>query len=164
MPVDQDALFTAAGLGAGFNKNPGLTPFTLVPELDLNGGSYSGFWNGAGPIGPMSITQASGSVTKVEGHHNLKFGASFYHTAMYTNWSGNHFDFSNKGTWNTACQFATTPNAACPTFNAGAGDLGAGGDPVASLLLSLPIDATRNLGNTGVNLRQNTTSLFAQDT
>jgi len=164
LPADQDALFTAAGLGAGWNKNPGLTPFTLVPDMGLNGGSYSGFWNGAGPIGPMSIIQAAGSVTKVEGHHSLKFGASFYHTAMYTNWSGNHFDFSNKGTWNTACQFATTANASCPTFNANAGDLGAGGDPVASLLLSLPIDATRNLGNTGVNLRQNTTSLFAQDT
>ncbi len=33
LPVDQDALFTAAGLGAGFNKNPGLTPFTLVPDV-----------------------------------------------------------------------------------------------------------------------------------
>ena len=164
MPVDQDALFTAAGLGAGFNKNPGLTPFTLVPELDLNGGSYSGFWNGAGPIGPMSITQAAGSVSKAQGHHNLKFGGSFYHTAMYTNWSGNNFHFSNQATWNTACQFASGPTAACPTYNANAGDLGAGGDQIASVLLSLPVSAQRNLGNTGVNLRQNATSLFAQDT
>jgi outer membrane receptor protein involved in Fe transport len=156
LPVDQDALFTAAGFGAGWNKNPGLTPFTLVPELDLNGGSYSGFWNGAGPIGPMSITQAAGSVTKVEGHHNLKFGASFYHTAMYTNWSGNNFHFSNQATWNTACQFAEDQATACPN--------GAGGDQIASVLLSLPVSATRNLGNTGVNLRQNATGLFAQDT
>lgn len=164
LPVDQDALFTSAGLGAGFNKNPGLTPFTLVPDMGLNGGSYSGFWNGAGPIGPMAITQVSGSVSKVENHHTLKFGGSFYRTAMYTNWSGNHFDFSNKGTWNAACQFASAPNAGCPTYNANAGDLGGGGDPVASLLLSLPIDATRNLGNTGVNLRQKATTIFAQDT
>ena len=31
------------------------------------------------------------------------------------------------------------------------------------MLLSLPIDATRNLGNSGVNLRENTVGLFAQD-
>jgi hypothetical protein len=167
MPVSQDALFTAAGLGAGFNKNPGLTPFTLVPGYNLDGGNYSGFWNGAGPIGPMDITQASASVSKAEGRHSLKFGGSFYHTSMYTNWSGNQVDFSNKGTWNAACQFAGSNPAAlaqCPNYNANAGDLGGGGDPVASMLLSLPIDATRYLGNTGVNLRQNAITLFAQDT
>ena len=164
LPVSQDAVFTSAGLGAGFPKNPGLTPFTLVPDMGLQGGSYSGFWNGAGPIGPMAITQVAGSLSKVVNKHALKFGGSFYRTAMYTNWSGNHFDFSNKATWNTACQFDLAVTAACPTFHATAGDLGAGGDPVASLLLSLPIDATRNLGNTGVNLRQKVTSLFAQDT
>ncbi len=159
LPVDQAALFASAGLGAGFNENPGMTPFSLVPELDLNGGSYSGFWNGAGPIGPMGITQAAGSVTKVEGHHNLKFGASFYHTAMYTNWSGNNFHFSNQATWNTACQASpdkTIAAVSCPQ--------GAGGDQIASVLLSLPVSATRYLGNTGVNLRQTATSLFAQDT
>jgi hypothetical protein len=167
LPVSQDALFASAGLGAGFNKNPGLTPFTLVPGYTLEGGNYSGFWNGAGPIGPMDIWQFSGSVSKTEGHHSLKFGGSFYHTAMYTNWSGNNEDFSNKGTWNAACQFAGSNPAAltaCPSYDPTAGNLGGGGDPVASMLLSLPIDATRALGNTGVNLRQNTTTAFAQDT
>jgi hypothetical protein len=167
LPVSQDALFTAAGLGAGFNKNPGLTPFTLVPYFGLDGGSYSSWWNGAGPIGPMDITQVTASVSKTEGHHSLKFGGSFYHTSMYTNWSGNQEDFSNKATWNAACQFAgsdPTALAACPTYNANAADLGGGGDPVASMLLNLPVDATRALGNTGVNLRQNAITAFAQDT
>lgn len=167
VPVSQDSLFTAAGLGAGWNKNPGLTPFTLVPYFGLDGGSYSGWWNGAGPIGPMDITQVTASVSKTEGQHSLKFGGSFYHTAMYTNWSGNNQDFSNKATWNAACQFAGSNPAAlanCPTYNANAADLGGGGDPIASMLLNLPVDATRALGNTGVNLRQNAITGFAQDT
>jgi len=166
MPVDQAALFAAAGLGAGFNPKPGDTTVVLVPGFNLNGGSYSGFWNGAGPIGPMNTLQFAGAVSKVSGKHSMKFGASFYRTWMYTNWNGNNMDFSNKGSWNAACQFAATNPAAkaqCPTYNATATDLGGGGDPVASMLLSLPIDATRNLGNSGVNLRQNTIGVFAQD-
>jgi hypothetical protein len=150
--ADQAAVFAAAGLGAGFNKNPGDTPVTLIPGYGLSGGNYSGFWNGAGPIGPMNIIQAGATVTKITGGHSLKFGGSFYHTWMYTNWNGNNMDFSNKGTWNAACQYATSgPTAQCPTYNAKAGDLGGGGDPVASMLLSVPIDAVRNLGNSGVN-------------
>ena len=39
----------------------------------------------------------------------------------------------------------------------------AGGDPVASMLLSLPIGANRNLGNSGVNLRMVNTDFFVQD-
>jgi TonB dependent receptor len=162
--ADQAAVFAAAGLGAGFNKNPGDTPVTLIPGYGLSGGNYSGFWNGAGPIGPMNIIQAGATVTKITGGHSLKFGGSFYHTWMYTNWNGNNMDFSNKGTWNAACQYATSgPTAQCPTYNAKAGDLGGGGDPVASMLLSVPIDAVRNLGNSGVNLIENTPALFAQD-
>jgi hypothetical protein len=146
LPISQDTLFASAGLGAGFPKNPGQTPFTLVPDMGLQNGNYSGFWNGAGPIGPMAITQYGLSVSKVVAAHTIKFGGSFYRTAMYTNWSGNHFDFSNEATWNPTTQQRTD------------------GDPVASLLLSLPIDATRNLGNTGVNLRQIIPSAFVQDT
>ena len=165
-PVNQAALFTASGVGAGFNENPGDTTFAQVPGYGLNGGNYTGFWNGGGPIGPMNIVQFGGTLSKTVGQHTLKFGASYYHTWMYTNWNGNNMDFSYKGTWNAACQFAgTNPTAAaeCPTYDAKAGNLGAGGDPVASLLLSDPIDATRNLGNSGVNLRETTPAIFAQD-
>lgn len=165
-PVDQQALFTASGVGAGFNSNPGDTPVVEVPGYTLEGGNYTGYWNGAGPIGPMNIVQIGGAVSKTHGDHSLKFGASWYHTWMYTNWNGNNMDFSFKGTWNAACQFAgTNPTAAaqCPTYDPNAGNLGGGGDPVASMLLSAPIDATRNLGNSGVNLIQSTPAAFAQD-
>jgi hypothetical protein len=165
-PVDQTALFASSGVGAGFNQHPGGTPVVLIPGYNLQGGSYTGYWNGAGPIGPMHIVQAGGTISKSAGNHSLKFGASYYHTWMYTNWNGNNMVFSFKGTWNAACQFAEDNGAAsgnCPTYNPGAGNLGAGGDPVASMLLSLPIDATRNLGNSGVNLIENTPAIFAQD-
>jgi hypothetical protein len=164
-PVDQAALFTSSGLGAGFNANPGGSPVVQIPgyNLDNVGSGYTGYWNGAGPIGPMNITQGGATVTKIAGNHILKFGASYYHTWMYTNWSGNGEDFSYKGSWNASCQFASAPTATCPTFNGSAGDLGAGGDPVASMLLSAPIDATRYLGNDGVNLIETTPEAFAQD-
>jgi hypothetical protein len=162
-PVDQAALFADSGVGAGFNKYPGDTTFVEVPGYTLEGGNYTGFWNGAGPIGPMNIVQVGGSVNKNLGSHSLKFGASYYRTWMYTNWNGNNMDFSYKGTWNAACQYATAASAQCPTYNATAGNLGGGGDPVASMLLSAPIDATRNLGNSGVNLIETTPAIFAQD-
>lgn len=166
-PVNQASLFSAAGLGAGWNESPGDTPYQLLPSITLSGGSYSGFSTGGGPIGPMSIIQVSGSLSKQLSSHAIKFGGSFYRTAMYTNWAGNSVTFSNEATWNAACQYAGSNPAAlaqCPTYNPNAGDLGGGGDPVASMLLSLPISATRDLGNDGVNLRQDLTGLFVQDT
>ncbi|MBW4028178.1 MAG: hypothetical protein HIU93_12355 [Acidobacteria bacterium] len=162
--VNQDTLFQASGLGAGFNENPGDIPEKVVPSLGLQNSSYSGFTSGAGPVGPESITQGAASLSKNLGAHAFTFGGSYFRTALYTNYAGNGFDFSNKATWNTACQFGTTASATCPTYNSNAGDLGAGGDAVASLLLSLPVDATRNLGNSGVNLREHILSFFAQDT
>ena len=171
-PVDEGALFTSVGLGAGFNEYPGSNgppDSPQIPGYNLTSGvgsGYTGYWNGAGPIGPMHIAQGGATLTKVAGNHTLKFGASYYHTWMYTNWNGNNEDFSYKGTWNAACQFAASNATAltqCPTYNAKAGDLGGGGDPVASMLLSIPDSATRNLGNSGVNLIENTPAGFAQD-
>jgi Carboxypeptidase regulatory-like domain len=165
-PVNQAALYTSSGVGAGFNENPGDTTVDQVPAYGLNGGNYSGFWNGGGPIGPMNIVQVGGTVSKTEGKHSLKFGASYYHTWMYTNWNGNQLDFSYKGTWNAACQYAGSNPAAlaqCPTYDPTSGNFGAGGDPVASMLLNAPVDATRNLGNSGVNLIETTPAIFAQD-
>jgi hypothetical protein len=164
-PVDQAALFTSAGLGAGFPTNPGGSPVVQIPGYGLNnvGAGYSSYWNGAGPIGPMHIAQGGATLTKIAGSHTLKFGAAYYHTWMYTNWSSDSQDFSYKGTWNAACQFGTAATVRCPTYNAGAGDLGAGGDPVASMLLSAPVDANRALGNDGVNLIETTPEVFAQD-
>jgi len=168
-PVDEGQLFTASGLGAGFTTNPGSTAGPQVPAANLSGGPYTGFWNGAGPIGPMTTAQISGSVEKVVGNHALKFGGAWFKTWMYTNWNGNNDNFSVDGTWNAACQFAANGNATaageCPGLNASGSNLAAiaGGDPVASMLLSLPIGANRNLGNSGVSLRSLNGDVFAQD-
>jgi Carboxypeptidase regulatory-like domain len=160
-PVDQGALFTASGLGAGFTTNPGSTSGPQVPAANLSGGPYSGFFNGSGPIGPLTTGQVSASVAKVTGDHVLKFGGAWYKTWMYTNWNGNNDNFSNQGTWNAACQFAATNPVAAAQCPGGVST--AGGDPVASMLLSLPIGANRNLGNSAVSLRMVNTNLFAQD-
>jgi Carboxypeptidase regulatory-like domain len=109
-PVDEGALFTASGLGAGFTPNPGGTAGPQVPAANLSGGPYGGFWNGAGPIGPMTTGQISGSVDKVVGDHALRFGGAWYKTYMYTNWNGNNDNFSSEGTWNAACQFSVAGN------------------------------------------------------
>ena len=164
--VSQGSLLTSTGLSAGFNAYPGNTAGPQIPsenftsETGIQG--YSGWYNGEGPIGPMSTGQISASVSKVMGSHNLKFGASAYKTWAYTNWSGNGENFSYKGTWNSACQYAasvSTAAAQCP-----GGLTSAGGDPVASMLLSLPVSATRYLGDSGVHLRFSTPGVFVQDT
>jgi hypothetical protein len=197
-PVDQAALFAAVGFGVGFNEYPGASgppQPAEVPSLGLTNGntSYGGMWNGAGPIGPMYIDQGGGSLTKIAGNHSLKFGASFYHTWMYTNWNGNNDNFSYQATGNAACQYVPGPTEpigpngqqevasvnqgpadACPSYNpvynaellpGQTTDLSqaAGGDAIASLLLSLPVGATRNLGNSGVNLIENTPEAYFQD-
>jgi hypothetical protein len=167
-PVDQAALFSSAGLAAGFSEHPGGTTFAQVPGYSLEGGNYTGYWNGGGPIGPMNIVQVGGSVTKNQGAHSLKFGASYYHTWMYTNWNYNSESFSPDSTWNAACQYAATNATAakeCPAYNPATGNVAAaaGGDAVASMLLSLPVGALRNLGNSGVNLIESTPAIFAQD-
>ena len=168
-PVDEGALFTASGLGAGFTAFPGGTAGPQVPAANLSGGPYGGFWNGAGPIGPMTTGQVAASATKVVGDHVIKFGGAWYKTWMYTNWNGNSDNFSNEGTWNAACQFAAAGNATaatqCPGLLPDGSNLNAiaGGDPLASMLLSLPISANRNLGNSGVSLRMTNLDLFAQD-
>jgi hypothetical protein len=168
-PVNQTELYNSSGVGPAFNPNPGDTPFVQVPGYSLQGGSYTGFWNGGGPIGPMNIVQVGGNVDKTKGPHSLKFGAAYYHTWMYTNWNGNNMDFSYKGTWNAACQYAAAGSAIgqaeCPAYNPTTGNLtaAAGGDAVAAMLLSSPIDATRNLGNSGVNLIESTPAIYAQD-
>jgi Carboxypeptidase regulatory-like domain len=168
-PVDEGALFTASGLGAGFTENPGGTAGPQVPAANLSGGPYGGFWNGAGPIGPMTTGQVAGAIDKVVGSHSLKLGGAWFKTWMYTNWNGNSDNFSSEGTWNAACQFAANGNPLakpqCPGLNSTGSNLAAvaGGDPVASMLLSLPIGANRNLGNSGVSLRMTTPYVFAED-
>jgi Carboxypeptidase regulatory-like domain len=166
-PPDQGALLSATGMGAGFNAFPGGTAGPQAPAPNSLAG-YSGMWNGAGPIGPMTTGQISGDATKTIGAHEIKFGASWLKTYMYTNWNGNSIGFTNEGTWNAACQFAAQgiapAEANCPGVTPANTSLAdAGGDSVAGTLLSLPNSANRNLGNSGVSLRMTNFSPFVQD-
>lgn len=143
------SVFQAAGFGAGFTPNPGgiLVPKTpgIHPSgfFDLNGG-----W---GPIGPQRLYQVSGSVNKQTGSHALVFGASYYHTWMYTNWAENDVYFNQQATWNPC---GSTSGGACS---------GTGGNSLASMLLGLPVSASRQLGNSGVNLSAHIADIYAQD-
>ena len=134
--------FAASGLGAGFTDTPGAIQAIKAPGLSANG--YFGVQTGWGPIGPQYLSQYSGSLAKTAGDHNLKFGTSFYQTWMYTNWAQDNETFNQQATWNPATR--------------------SGGDSFASMLLGLPNNATRQLGNAGVSLHLNVFGLYGQDT
>ncbi len=135
------AAFAASGLGAGFTDTPGDIKVPKAPGLSANG--YFGVPTGWGPIGPQYLSQYSGSVSKVAGEHNLKFGASYYQTWMYTNWAQDNESFNQQATWDPGTQ--------------------SGGDSFASMLMGLPNNASRQLGNSGVSLHANVFGVYAQD-
>ncbi len=135
------SVFAASGLAAGFTDTPGAIQVPKVPGLSANG--YFGVNTGWGPVGPQNLSQYSGSIAKTAGEHNLKFGASFYQTWMYTNWAQDNENFNQQATWNPTTQ--------------------AGGDGFASMLLGLPNSASRQLGNAGVSLHMNVAGLYGQD-
>ena len=134
-------IFATSGLSAGFTDTPGDIKVPFAPGLSANG--YFGVNTGWGPIGPQYLSQYSGSVAKTAGEHNLKFGASYYQTWMYTNWAQDNESYNQQATWNPADQ--------------------TGGDGFASMLLGLPNSASRQLGNAGVSLHMNVAGLYAQD-
>jgi hypothetical protein len=135
------SIFNSSGLSAGFTDTPGDIKVPYAPGLSANG--YFGVNTGWGPIGPQYLSQYSGSIAKTAGEHNLKFGASYYQTWMYTNWAQDNESFNQQATWNPATQ--------------------TGGDGFASMLLGLPNNASRQLGNAGVSLHMNVAGLYGQD-
>lgn len=143
------SVFQSAGFSSGFTPNPGGILVPKIPGIhpsgffDLNGG-----W---GPIGPQRLYQVSGSLDKQTGKHTLTFGASFFHTWMYTNWAENDVSFNQQATWDP-----------CGSSNGGT-CVGVGGNSIASMLLGLPSSASRQLGNSGVNLYSDVSDIFAQD-
>jgi hypothetical protein len=144
------AAFQAGGFSAGFTDTPGgiLVPKTpgLHPSgfFDLNGG-----W---GPIGPEHLGQVSGSVNKQSGKHALIFGAAYYWTNMYTNWSENDIYFNNNATYNLCASRDVNNNC-----------VSSGGNSLASMLIGLPNSAGLQLGNAGVSLRDRIAGVFAED-
>lgn len=135
------SVFDASGFGAGFTDTPGAIKVPKAPGLSANG--YFGVSTGWGPVGPQYLSQYSGSVSKTTGNHNLKFGASYYQTWTYTNWAQDNETYNQQATWNPATQ--------------------SGGDSFASMLIGLPNNASRQLGNAGVSLHMNVAGLYAED-
>lgn len=135
------SIFNAAGFAAGFTDTPGAIQVPKVPGLSATG--YFGVNTGWGPIGPMYVSQYSGSVAKTTGNHNLKFGASYYQSWMYSNWAQDNESYNQQATWDPATQ--------------------SGGDGFASMLLGLPNSASRQLGNAGVSLHMNVAGLYGED-
>ncbi len=135
------AAFSAAGFDAGFTDTPGDIKVPAAPGVSASG--YFSVPTGWGPIGPQYLSQYSGTISKAAGAHNLKFGVAYYQTWMYTNWAQDNEGFNQQATWNPATR--------------------SGGDSVASLLLGLPNNASRQLGNSGVSLHTNVFGVFAQD-
>lgn len=135
-------VFQDAGFSAGFTPTPGGIKVPKIPGQHVSG--YFDLNGGWGPIGPQHLYQISGSVNKQSGRHALSLGAAYYHTWMYTNWAENDENYGQRATWNPITQ--------------------SGGDAMASMLLSLPDSASRQLGDSGVNLAMSLMSAYAQDT
>lgn len=140
---DAATVFSDAGFSQGFTSTPGGIKVPMIPSIGTTD-TWFGLSGGWGPIGPMHLIQASGSVTDQAGNHALTFGAAYYHVWMYTNWAGDDMGFNKEATWNP--------------------ETGAGGNTLASLLIGLPNYADRQLGNSGVNLNSDVMGAFAQDT
>lgn len=134
------ALFQTAGFAQGFTPNPGGIRVAAVPEINVPG--YFNAQSGWG-VGPQDISQYGGSVSKQSGKHDLKFGATLYQTWMYDNWSNDGVTFNQQATWDPTTQ--------------------SGGNALASMVLGLPNSASRQVGNSGVSLRLNVFSAFAED-
>lgn len=137
-----DQLFQTAGFGAGFPEKPGGIQINTIPTMTVTG--YFTAQQGWGPIGPMNVGQESGSVSKVAGNHDLKFGAAFYKTWLYTNWANNSETY-------------TSQNTADPTNPSSTGNA------VASLVLGTPFSAGRSFGDSSVAVRMTEIGLYVQD-
>jgi hypothetical protein len=145
---DPSQLFNNAGFAAGFTEHPGGISLSAVPALSASG--FFGINAGQGS-NLANVAQISGSVTKQLGPHTLRFGAAYYRTTLSTNYANDSESFNQQATWNPC---SSTNDGAC---------VGAGGNSLASLVLGLPESASRQLGNSGVDLRMKVSGLYAQD-
>jgi hypothetical protein len=98
-----------------------------------------------GPQGPWSLYQVSGSVTKIWGKHQFRFGGAFYHVGGFVTAVFPSDTFTNVPTANPQAQSNT-------------------GSAMASFLLGLPSSAFRYLGDASVTLSLATEGAWFQDT
>ena len=143
------SVFSAAGFGTGFTDSPGGVSPPEIPAIDPSG--YFSYYASQGVVGPERVVQFSGSVNKQAGKHALMFGAAYYVSTTFTTGAGDVLSFNQQATWNP-----------CGMRNGSTCD-GEGGNSIASMLLGLPVSASRILGNAGVNLQGRIAGLFAQD-
>jgi hypothetical protein len=143
------SVFTTAGFAAGFTSTPGGVSPPEIPAIDPSG--YFSFYASQGGVGPQRVVQFSGSVNKQAGRHALMFGASYYLSTTFSTGAGDVLSFNQQATWNP-----------CGTETGGICN-GEGGNSIASMLLGLPVNASRILGDAGVNLRSHIAGLFVQD-
>jgi hypothetical protein len=145
------SLFNTGGFSGGFTTNPGDVVMPFVPGIGIS--NYAGVQSGQG--GDYDeLHQYSGSVTKQSGKHALKFGAAYYRATLNTNYAADGVSFNQQATYNP-CVTGTVAGGSCAD---------GGGNGLASYLLDLPNNASRQLGNSGGFLYENITGLYAQDT
>jgi hypothetical protein len=143
------SLFTTGGFSGSFTTNPGDVVMPFVPGIGIS--SYNGISSGQG--GDYDeLHQYSGSVTKQAGKHALKFGAAYYRATLNTNYAADGEGFNQQATYNPCVTGSGT------TCTAG------GGNGLASYVLDLPNNASRQLGNSGGFLYENVIGTYAQDT
>jgi hypothetical protein len=143
------SLFNSGGFSGGFTTNPGDVVMPFVPGISIS--NYAGVQSGQG--GDYDeLHQYSGSVNKQYGKHALKFGAAYYRATLNTNYAADGVSFNQQATYN-------------PCFTgSGATCTAGGGNGLASYLLDLPNNASRQLGNSGGFLKENVMGFYAQDT
>jgi hypothetical protein len=143
------ALFSTGGFAGGFTTNPGGVIMPFIPGIGIS--NYQGVNSGQG--GDYDeLHQYSGSVNKQSGKHALKFGAAYYRATLNTNYAADGEGFNQQATYNPC---ATGTGASCAA---------GGGNGLASYVLNLPNNASRQLGNSGAFLKENVLGLYAQDT
>ena len=149
--ANAQSLFNSAGFGAGFTSTPGGIGAPYLPGIHASGDfDIDSGWGGRGQ-NQQSLYQISGSVIKLAGRHNLKLGVSFYRSAEVGNYSEDDEYFNQQATWNPC---ASLSNGAC---------VGSGGNSIASLLLGLPVSASRQLGSSLNSVRNFVIGAYAQD-
>lgn len=145
------SLFNTGGFSGGFTTNPGGVVMSFVPGIGIS--NYAGIGSGQGGDYD-TVFQYSGNVTKQSGKHALKFGASFYRATLLTNYAADGESFNQQATYNP-----------CASIDPKAGGcVSDGGNGLASYLLNLPNNASRQLGNSGGYLYEHVFGVYAQDT
>lgn len=144
--------FDTAGFAAGFTSTPGGIGVPYIPGIHPSGFfSVTSGWGGQGQNN-QSLYQASGTVSKLAGKHTFQVGAAYYWSKENGNYSEDDENFNQQATANPCASTDATGNC-----------VAAGGNSLASMLLGLPVSATRQLGSSLNVVHNNVLGFFAED-